>query len=1234
MEQLRDAWTKLEQASLHAGFFDPRELTKAIRGFLERPSIVNTEEILSWSRELFKSPLPLDDILLLVWQVLYTAAPLVADLEDAPTTWMRLGKMRARILLGLVQDSDLDTTVEFLWEVVEAGGLDSSLMASIIELANRVASIQMNVDTRMLRILEEVSGSKDDLVLHTMRTLILTLYHRVTTEQRHDLDRIVKGIDAEGKMYYLLMKDLLEANIEVDTITNPSLSPLLSILATNKALASSIAECIVLLVKLKDYSLEGLIEKDESGYLGIFLFPKLVRKLPQQAIQLLSSFESTALDLLFSSDSKSDFSHSFNEDPILHYCSLYGSIIGGGVQCPPLNLQLVKKGLIGHNEVLCNRAFSCLCRSRTMEMSFCEGEMIMQFIIDAQLRSSSDSRQQTVASLKQLVETHYLKIYSMNRAMLQGEDETMKREINNLETFWRRVVQLSLESLTEAGFYNKNDLCIKILICVVDMWKVKLTKVTASKLIEPLNSSFENIIAPLKEADFLDRMCQCICHNSFDTVRADAAKLLCILDVKYPFDQDEYYSRTILPALSQQRAHVIDGATKLLRVYCEAKNNHREIIKCLFQSLCEQVIILQEGDSRDLACSPILGILSGLCILVDWVTNEECLELCNICRAIGEAVTLFVSHPTPEGHSVNDEVDEEEDLENLNLDDEKGDISFSVMTFCWRAIKESSALLAACLQKSVNDPNVLRTNGLYLIGMLLKTRHPGAFRSLAKPLRDVCQICFSSEQSKMIPDELLTESMDQCILHPEVQTTRRSAGLPICISSIVAASSDSLKRGGLLTIVFDRLLLEIPRTTLEGVTPGAHVVHTLNILRQIFRDTTLANDVIKFIPKGYSTCFQAFHSPNWSVRNSAMMLFVSLMNRTFGVRHDVDEYAACNLMDVRILHSRCPSIIPQITQECNASLDLLTKCSARYQVEFALYPLLSFIQRIRFSFAGERKHAEFYNAVTVFCLRSLDNDIMKVRKMTARLIGNICTSPLILDLTMRWIYSINVQEISCNQLHGYLLLLKALEGGGLLKREAVAKLSVIPQNIHCHPLEQAATFATEQAAVVAVEQAISVATVTATTINLVQSREMNYEEISLILPKVVQMAIQEVDESLFKLLESFWTDYDLAGSYRYATVSSFRPIYHPAARRIHYLALTDDDPEIRLLASDGRFGLRASVPHSIRLLLEENLEDIRDLIDSLPTNDQVEAGRRGLFEAEPLNNFKDPMWERRLIKTK
>jgi hypothetical protein len=61
-------------------------------------------------------------------------------------------------------------------------------------------------------------------------------------------------------------------------------------------------------------------------------------------------------------------------------------------------------------------------------------------------------------------------------------------------------------------------------------------------------------------------------------------------------------------------------------------------------------------------------------------------------------------------------------------------------------------------------------------------------------------------------------------------------------------------------------------------------VHALNILRLLFRDGSLGEDVGAFVPSALRTSLRGFKSKAWAVRNSSNMLFAAALERGLGIQ--------------------------------------------------------------------------------------------------------------------------------------------------------------------------------------------------------------------------------------------------------------------------------------------------------------------------------------------------------------
>ncbi|CAM9609423.1 unnamed protein product [Ectocarpus sp. 12 AP-2014] len=79
----------------------------------------------------------------------------------------------------------------------------------------------------------------------------------------------------------------------------------------------------------------------------------------------------------------------------------------------------------------------------------------------------------------------------------------------------------------------------------------------------------------------------------------------------------------------------------------------------------------------------------------------------------------------------------------------------------------------------------------------------------------------------------------------------------------------------------------------EGASKGdwKSTVHAMNVLRVVFVDATLADDVGPYVTEATMAAVCGFEHPVWAVRNSSMMLFSSIMQRAVGGAKNAAEPA-------------------------------------------------------------------------------------------------------------------------------------------------------------------------------------------------------------------------------------------------------------------------------------------------------------------------------------------------------
>jgi hypothetical protein len=64
--------------------------------------------------------------------------------------------------------------------------------------------------------------------------------------------------------------------------------------------------------------------------------------------------------------------------------------------------------------------------------------------------------------------------------------------------------------------------------------------------------------------------------------------------------------------------------------------------------------------------------------------------------------------------------------------------------------------------------------------------------------------------------------------------------------------------------------------------PARTIIHALNVLCLLFRDSALGSECSNFIHPALATALGGFSSPSWAIRNSSMMLFAAATDRALG----------------------------------------------------------------------------------------------------------------------------------------------------------------------------------------------------------------------------------------------------------------------------------------------------------------------------------------------------------------
>ncbi|XP_077781663.1 tRNA (32-2'-O)-methyltransferase regulator THADA isoform X2 [Podarcis muralis] len=282
-----------------------------------------------------------------------------------------------------------------------------------------------------------------------------------------------------------------------------------------------------------------------------------------------------------------------------------------------------------------------------------------------------------------------------------------------------------------------------------------------------------------------------------------------------------------------------------------------------------------------------------------------------------------------------------------------------VLVCCWRSMKEISLLLGKLcqllpLQALPNCPDALITVqqvkeiGEYFKHHLLKSRHRGAFELAYAgfvKLTEVLSRC-DDESLHGLPERWLCNVLEEIKSSDpssKLCATRRSAGIPFYIQALLASEPKKGKTRLLKMTMKELISLVSPSSTPPSTIPQ---VHALNILRALFKDTRLGENIIPYVADGMRAAILGFTSSVWAVRNSSTLLFSTLITRIFGVKRGKDENSKKNRMTGREFFTRFPNLYPFLLSQLEAVASTVDSGTGEFKLHPSLFLLLLILGKL------------------------------------------------------------------------------------------------------------------------------------------------------------------------------------------------------------------------------------------------------------------------------------------------
>lgn len=502
--------------------------------------------------------------------------------------------------------------------------------------------------------------------------------------------------------------------------------------------------------------------------------------------------------------------------------------------------------------------------------------------------------------------------------------------------------------------------------------------------------------------------------NNYEDVRSTAAKILEMAKLPLPllesYNDIDLLVDQSLETVQGLRGREGDAAARGLelafKLYyhfpsTETKNDENfekgvQLIEKIIDNLEAEIEFSNKDFFNAVLQHPVHGYFTSLTFILEFVdfskfaaTQETKLIWAKLVQRmiacltnVWDNVKDILCHDSPEGNLP------EIFKENYSpeLETKYGPASQVLLSYSWRAIKESATMLKVLFDRVPLDPNSeifsnqqIITMGGLLLSQLATVKHRGAFSSVYPTFISCCKRCNKIPELSEQPEKWLSENID--LIQVKAQyITRRSGGLPYLITAVLTAEIESNPRLDLITKTFNNLLniAKLPAISDGDEKMDLPQVHAFNCIKVLFIEANLSSRSAHFIEPALELSIVSFSSDVWAIRNCAVMLFTALQNRLFGTakKNQTKSKHTVSTISAKIFFNKYKSVKPTLLK----ILQQYVSGNSDSNVE-TVFPVLSLLSRLE-STVGYSGLDEF-KPLIIHCLES---KVWKVRQMAARVI--------------------------------------------------------------------------------------------------------------------------------------------------------------------------------------------------------------------------------------------------------
>ncbi|XP_024130967.1 thyroid adenoma-associated protein homolog isoform X2 [Oryzias melastigma] len=406
------------------------------------------------------------------------------------------------------------------------------------------------------------------------------------------------------------------------------------------------------------------------------------------------------------------------------------------------------------------------------------------------------------------------------------------------------------------------------------------------------------------------------------------------------------------------------------------------IIRFLLKELEDHYLTAKADMMRAARTKPIHGVLKALqrclfegpvsvCDAADHSLISEVLSLLESISLLllgvlhGDNKDSFTEKDTPPsfcdmGNAISSLISQQADEEDCVLLSEEHSL---VLTCCWVSLKEIGIFLGTLVEKIFTEskqsgegdllkPQLSRVSKVFK-NILLSCRHWGAIEGCCVGFTKFCSCLLSCSDPKIkdIPVQMLKQGLQVVQCPRSASVTRRAAGLPMLILSILTAEETSKARP--LLVLSMQTLMDTARTPVPqnwDQTLDLPQVCAVHALQALVRGAALGAAVLQFASDITILSLTLLSSSCWAMRNAALQLYSSLCFRMLGQKSsNEDSGAAQHGMTAPAFLWHYRRLQPFLLTELTKAAEGLQgpTAEAKLHLQPSLFPILTLLAQLQ-----------------------------------------------------------------------------------------------------------------------------------------------------------------------------------------------------------------------------------------------------------------------------------------------